>query len=332
MPPGLPRSSAVRPLLLALSAILLLGCHRDRAAPIAADPTPSAKPAPPRAVQMEAFTSEGPPEVKLTWPRIDLPAGEAIAADLEVYLYKMASEFLMQTGHAGVWYFHSSCTTTLVAVDVVVVRCDHSASKRGREHAWVTTRGWLIDGGKARLLYALSEFGEGGLAAVAKVVFAQLEARGVTSVTDKDFSFELQVYEMETFAVDRQGLRFILSKRSATVHLDWKALRALAPHAELLVRLEAAARRPDSNVAADTAPVVTCDAGGPCNFAECKRGTISCATGDPTCVLAGNLADDSSCDRMGPLICRAGACVASPRLRAERLEPAPARPPRLLEP
>ena len=265
----------MRRFVVALWSVLLGACHRAAPAPIGADPTPPAKAAPQRskpAVHDETFSAKGPPETKLAWPRIDLPhdAGVAISASLEADLRKEARDvddlWREATADGGdpqvdgaPYTVESGCTPTLVAYDVVVVRCDHSSYTGGaHESAWVTTRAWTIAGAEARPFHALEVFGKDGLSALARVVIARLEAQGASFVVDKTIGVpELLKNDMlDSFVVDRDGLRFVFSPYAVaswaegepTVHLDWKGLRALAPETKLLATIEAAAHDPDAIV------------------------------------------------------------------------------------
>lgn len=270
------RSDRVRPLVVALSWVLLCACHRSEPAPIGADPTPSAKRAPPRskpAVHDESFASDADPKTTLAWPRIELPdrAGAAITASVESEIRAEAravDDDWRSTLDGGPriegempYEVEAECTAALVSYTVVDIVCHHSRYTGGaHESYWSTSEAWTIEQGVPRRFHAVDVFGAKGLDALAGTLTARLAAQGASFVVDKTIGAADLVTNgmLEAFVVDRDGLRFLFAPYAVAtwaegephVHLDWKELRALAPESTLLRTIDAAAHDPDAIVAA----------------------------------------------------------------------------------
>jgi hypothetical protein len=224
------------------------------------DPTPSSSASSPRGkvdVRETTYERKGDFEVKLSWPRVDLPsgAGVAISSTLEDELRKQTLdvEDALQKSHAlgAQIHYRMRCVPSLVSNDVVVVGC-HSLLVDGGVATGSSTYAWTIEDRKPRRISLADVVGSARYVDLSTELAAQLTKRlGSSIVVDPADLIDRGL--LDRWMVGRQGLTFEFPTGAvAGVHddlfasIEWSALRALAEDATLVDRMIAAVASPDS--------------------------------------------------------------------------------------
>jgi hypothetical protein len=249
----------------ALASIVLLvvaaSCRRDRNAPtIASDPaaaTSDASKIEAIAVRRSEIAREGPFEVRVSYPKIDLPsgAGAKISAELEDDLRRRADELhdrWTATPHEGDAHgaYRLQCAPTLVASEVVSVAC-HGSVQDTSTSMELRTYVWIVDDGAPRRLAIADVVGASKLEAFATSLSADLAKRTAKPAFS---GADLVAHRaLDDWTVVRAGVSFDFPPGAASSIRDelyaqavWTTLRAIAQDVAIVDRLASAASAPDT--------------------------------------------------------------------------------------
>jgi len=245
-----------------MSLAAMTACRRDAAtSEIHADPAREAS-APEShdklAVRAVKVDVEGPFEIHLSFPRIDLPsgAGRAISATIEDDVRRRAQ--LLRDRWASkprdegaLGSYRMSCTPAVVANDLVSVMC-RGALNDGQWTMDLASYVWTVEAGAPRSLTIADVVGSAKMTFLAGQVSTQLSKMVASSSVfpAKDL---VARHALDSWWVQREGLAFDFLPGSVSSVQDelyagvaWTPLRAMAKDPMFVDRLKAAVTAPDT--------------------------------------------------------------------------------------